>query len=307
MGFLRRRPWRPAAGNEGAVVRVYGSEADESPNATVELLGNRGLILHVVPAYFDKILFNLTRMRSEQEALLARFERVLGIKLRELTDGDVDLLGFVRIVDQPGPVQLAEIRIEVIFRADAGRLAAKTHFKGWRTGQERLAEMGLYALFDWVVLECDRKPDLLEPILSRLAMQCALYRERGMPGLTDLGVAPFQALSGSATEPPAPPARRPASTGHDLEFEDERPRDEKQVVPDDELDRWEQDDERAEREGRRKIFSEADGTFTIEYLPEGLRWNEESDPVCAECGKPAETLDDGQYRLACGHRFSTAD
>lgn len=198
--FRRRAKLGPGRGQ--VTIRLYGPPtADEVTAAVIEREGNDELIPHLLGAYFDKILFNLSRMPREQEDLLDRFEAFvyenwerLGDEFDEDEQADpaVALVGVVPVSqDAPGK-PLAEIRVELMMMEDKQRIGATTHFKPLTANNETVAELGLWALYDWLVLSCGGSGRTLYPLLDDLAAQCDHYRMEGMPGTLDLGRAPFE-------------------------------------------------------------------------------------------------------------------
>ncbi len=194
-------------GHGEARIRLYGPPtADEITGGTVEWEGDEETIPHVLAVYFDKILYNLSRFRAAQDALLDRLEDVVarvGGELSERRDGQLDArIGVVPLVDKAPPEKpLALIRIEVALAYERQRATAATHFevmKVMKTMTAETAEAGLWALWDWTLLVLDGREATIAPILDNLAVQCAYYREHGPPGVRDLGKAPFYAMMAGA-------------------------------------------------------------------------------------------------------------
>jgi hypothetical protein len=208
--FIRCRavsqPRRQLPSDRGVgTIRLYGGAANSAQTrATVDWMGDDQLQPLVVGAYFDKILANLTRDSSKQSKLFIKFEDLIEdaharpaaiLEKASWAPGDV-----VQLVDSPQPETLvAEIRVEVALVRARQRLGAATHFKPARGTNETVAELGLWALWAWTVRLADRDALALEPTLELLLTQCAYYREHGLPGVRDIGKAPYYPLLSMAT------------------------------------------------------------------------------------------------------------
>jgi hypothetical protein len=192
IGIFKRN--RALGFGEGrATVRLYGIVESGEPTvaATIDWEGEAELAPHVVPAYFDKLLVNLSRMPAERAKLLERFNQVLKHALIAGEEEDGPLICFVPILDEaPGDAHV-EVVAEVAFLYEKERLGAKTHFKPARAANETARELALWALWDWVVLVFDADPNVLDPIWDNLIYQLAYYEHHGPPGVSDVGKAPF--------------------------------------------------------------------------------------------------------------------
>lgn len=187
-------------GHGEARVALYGPvSADEVTAGTVEWTGDEDVIPHIPSVYFDKILLNLAQMRGEQARLLDSVEEFVEriyAELSPLRNETLDArVGIVPLVDDaPSAKPLAEIRVEVALAYEKERAMAGTHFKPLKAMNETVAELGLWALWDWTVLVVDGHEAALAPILKNLRVQCRYYREHGPPRVRDIGTAPFYAM-----------------------------------------------------------------------------------------------------------------
>lgn len=187
-------------GRGEARIALYGpASADAVTAGTVEWDGDDDAIVHVPSVYFDKILLNLARMPREQERLLENFEEFVESVYDELAAQRGEPLdarvGVVPLVDDPPPGKpLAVIRVVIALAYEKERAMAATDFKPLRAMNETVAELGLWALWDWIVLYVDGHQGALAPILENLRIQCRYYREHGAPGMRDIGKAPFYAM-----------------------------------------------------------------------------------------------------------------
>jgi hypothetical protein len=207
MGFFRRR--RVIKGE--AFIRLYGHgpRADQLSASTVRWKGDDDALPYLLPAYFDKILFNLAPMPGEQQALLERFtEFVSGAQadLVSTPDTTVDArIELAPVVEEPVSEQpLAEIRVELSLIPEQERAGAATHFAPIDAENETIAELGWWTLWDWSVQPVRGNKPMVASLLDALAVQLAHYRRHGVPGLMDLGIAPYVALQGDAAEPDYP-------------------------------------------------------------------------------------------------------
>lgn len=165
--------------------------------------GDDAAIHFLVPAYLDKILFNLTQMPSEQAELLARVEEFVDAAYEKLKryGGVFTTVGVAPLsTERPLGSPFAEIEAEVSFIEEAGRAGAVTNFRPLEAANERVAELGLWALWDWSVAAGSADDAAVEFLLDVLSVQCAHYRTNGMPTLLALGIAPFFALTRRLSE-----------------------------------------------------------------------------------------------------------
>lgn len=202
VSFFRRK--RVTGGGE-ALIRLYGHgpTADQLTASTVQWKGDADALPYLLPAYFDKIVFNLALMPREQQALLERFAGFVNRARADLArtpgtmvDARIEL---APIIDEPPSEQpVAVIRVELILIPEQGRAGAATYFTPVEAENETVAELAWWTLWDWSVRPFGDNKALVEFILNALAVQLAHYRRRGVPGLMDLGRAPYAALQTAA-------------------------------------------------------------------------------------------------------------
>ena len=87
--------------------------------------------------------------------------------------------------------------------ATEARLGATTHFKPFFRGQNpTVAEVGFWAIWDWTILRLLRAEDFdgLAELLNNFQTQLELYQRRGIPGTTEIGIAPALAAMSVKSE-----------------------------------------------------------------------------------------------------------
>jgi hypothetical protein len=194
--FRRKRDPESIRGN--ARIGLYGAEGVESVH--VAWNGDDAAFHFLVPAYLDKILFNLGRMPEEQQALLGRVEDFI-VSARDRVDrygsGLFASAGVAPLASDPPPGRpFAEIEVEVAFLEERGRAGATTDFRPMEASNERVAELGLWMLWDLSVAAAGGDDGAVHFLLDVVEAQCGHYRRNGMPTVTNLGAAPFLGLTG---------------------------------------------------------------------------------------------------------------
>lgn len=196
MGLFRRRR-EPESIRGRAIVGLYGSDDVESVH--VAWSGGDAAIYFLVPAYLDKILFNLSAMPPEQERLLQKVEEVIEAsraKLIEYGNGYFASVGVAPLTSTaPAEKPFAEIDVEVALIAEAGVAGATMEFRPVQATNERVAEIGLWMLWDWTIASGSGEQTAVSFLLDLLSRQCRYYRENGMPQIWELGQVPFAVLN----------------------------------------------------------------------------------------------------------------
>jgi hypothetical protein len=212
--------YRPGRG----VAEVSFHDADERsegrPIAVVSWDGDQHLVPYASGAYFDKIFCGLGA--GDLLGRVTRFVDGMGrTRLYSLLAGYADSERLT--IPGKGGVQVpparvrdwvvagerhAAVRAKIV--ATDVSLSATTHFAPRLRGQNRmLAELGFWALWDWVIVWLLRAEefDALGACFDSFAYQLNRYRARGIPSFSEIGVAPLLAAMRQPT-PVSPSSSR---------------------------------------------------------------------------------------------------
>lgn len=182
----------------------------------------------LLPAMLDKLLVNLSRLPRDADAFLRRVEfyvdavhHVEGGR-QHVDNVFADVIPLVALGDEEQAVaeqlgrssdsalslletmlewneyklRLADVIVTASLMPDTGRLGASTKMKPLKANNERIAELAFWALWDFCWLVVQGRPPVLKATVNAIRHQCEYYRSNGLPGLRDLGVAPYVAVSG---------------------------------------------------------------------------------------------------------------
>lgn len=179
--------------------------------------GARAAVPVLLPALLDKLLVNLSRDPSAAKALLSRVaffankaqsdEQFLAnvVTLCGVDEEDDELAealargpslgrGILSWGLQNGAYKsLADVLVEAELLVDSARLAAKTKVRPRRRTNERVAELSFWACWDWCWIVARGNRIIIKATIECIVNQCSIYTRRGLPGLTDLGAAPYEA------------------------------------------------------------------------------------------------------------------
>lgn len=182
----------------------------------------------VAPALLDKLLVNLSRAPNEAEALLRRVEifvdpnRHVTRRFGQSTDNVfANVVGIVGLSEQQHELAaslgaerysnvaflqamlddyglsqfiLADVTIKAQLIPKSGRMEATMKMHPRKANNPIVGELAFWALWDagWLMLEGQAQVTMAT--VNLVNRQCKYYRENGLPGLRDLGAAPYCAL-----------------------------------------------------------------------------------------------------------------
>jgi len=91
--------------------------------------------------------------------------------------------------------RLADVIVEAELLADSARLGAKMKIRPRRATNERVAELSFWACWDWSWIVARGNRLIVNATIDCVVRQSSIYREKGLPGLRDLGLAPYEAVN----------------------------------------------------------------------------------------------------------------
>jgi hypothetical protein len=140
--------------------------------------------------YLDKILANAKDIPGASLGTLSRACEFFA-QAREAwpQQPDAVLSGLVPLREEWSTDPDARIDVQLIESYETERLGATTEFEPLTAMNETVAELGLWALWDWTIQLLSE--DGIADTLRRMTAQCAYYQEHGIPGVWELGIAPF--------------------------------------------------------------------------------------------------------------------
>lgn len=156
--------------------------------------GEPSMVPHLPAAYFDKILSNTGR-GGEGSYLLLRAREFWQYARAGWPEKPERVLArrFPLLDEHPSEPDIV-IDVEVLGAFDTERIGATTKFKPLKAANPKVAELGLWAVWDWTVQALPSVEDV-EAVLDNLLIQCDYYESNGLPRLRDIGKAPFIAES----------------------------------------------------------------------------------------------------------------
>ncbi len=199
--------------------------------ATTLWEGSPRLLVALMPALFDKLVFNLGRQPAEAHAFVRRVGSFTAEReLRDLRDlateparidpacivplvGQSDRIGKAARelgyeLDPPAELlerllrggerlqSIAELICDLEMKPSARRLTAKTKMRPH--ANERIAELSFWGLLDWTMLALQApraNQSLVRSLIKCLRYQSELYEERGLPQIREIGHMPFEAFN----------------------------------------------------------------------------------------------------------------
>lgn len=189
MGFFRRK--QAAADSLHATVQIWtGTGGMGLEGVSVGWQGELSLVPHLPGAYWDKALANLSNMRREQDDLFRRFSGMLMEAARAVSEEQaLSLAGLPGAPPDAGEPD-ATVTVDVTMLSERERLGAVTKFRPALMAQNpTVAEIGLWAIWDAVATAT--RDSEYRPMLAGLLYQVEYYKEAGLPGIRDIGRAPF--------------------------------------------------------------------------------------------------------------------
>jgi hypothetical protein len=200
-----------------ATVTLHFSQgADERLEAgLVKATGEPQYAFFLPGTYLDKALVNARNVDGASQRLLAHVTAVATTALADWREQkQTPITNIVPLQEEwPSPPD-ASIEIELTGSYQAARFGATTKFKPLRAENETVAELGMWAIWDWslgevaswqrsdeTVSESDdteadeyEEVDVVEDLLRKLLAQCMLYERLGIPRVRDVGKVPFMAF-----------------------------------------------------------------------------------------------------------------
>jgi hypothetical protein len=163
----------------------------------VEWTGDDRVRPLVLPAYFDRILFQLADKPAERRALYERCR-----DFAEATQRQLETTALWDIETPPdhflvraGAVQPTTIEVEVEVDQKRQSAAASARYRPRSSQNDTVAELGFWALWEWMLQMAKQQQLILGRTLDLFASQCAYYRQHGFPERGTLGAAPFAPLA----------------------------------------------------------------------------------------------------------------
>jgi hypothetical protein len=198
--------YRPGRGEAEVSFHDADAMSEARPIAVVSWDGDEHLVPHVPAAYFDTIFCGLGA--DDLLERVTRFVDGMGrTRLYSLLAGFADSERLA--IPGKGGIRLPAARVRdgmVAGNRYAGvkakivatdvSLGATTHFAPRLRGQNRtVAELGFWALWDWMILFLLRAEefDALDRCFDSFGYQLNRYHARGIPSFGEIGVAPLMA------------------------------------------------------------------------------------------------------------------